>query len=77
MKGLCSVRVATRDIPDPLTGDLDGAEIHEAYPFHYYRIGEKKDPRSFLARSYPLFPPKPVPLFTPARRGFRLDGIVT
>ncbi len=22
------IRVVTRDIPDPLTGDLDGAEIH-------------------------------------------------
>src|SRR5256885_2800367 len=25
------IRVVTRDIPDPLTGDLDGAEIHIDY----------------------------------------------
>ncbi len=25
------IRVVTRDIPDPLTGDLDGAEIHVDY----------------------------------------------
>jgi hypothetical protein len=24
----CGIRVVTRDIPDPLTGDLDGLEIH-------------------------------------------------
>jgi hypothetical protein len=24
----CGIKVVTRDIPDPLTGDLDGAEIH-------------------------------------------------
>ena len=26
-----AIRVVTRDIPDPLTGDLDGAEIHIDY----------------------------------------------
>ena len=25
------IRIVTRDIPDPLTGDLDGAEIHVDY----------------------------------------------
>src|SRR5688572_32541828 len=25
------IRVITRDVPDPLTGDLDGAEIHIDY----------------------------------------------
>ncbi len=27
----CAIRVVTRDIPDPLTGDLDGASIHIDY----------------------------------------------
>jgi hypothetical protein len=28
VEGSYGVRVVTRDVPDPLTGDLDGAEIH-------------------------------------------------
>ena len=28
LENLYRIRVVTRDIPDPLTGDLDGAEIH-------------------------------------------------
>ena len=153
------IPVVTRDIPEPLTGDLDGSEIHidhavtpeqrlfllahlfghtvqwnvdprafeigrpqeppvsadllpelleyeqeaaryglemfhqigitradqwycdytacdRAYLFHYYRTGEKKDLRCFWCDRTPLIQPKPVPLFTPVKRVFRLDGIV-
>jgi hypothetical protein len=28
IRGSYQIRVLTRDVPDPLTGDLDGAEIH-------------------------------------------------
>ncbi len=31
LDGFYAIRVVTRDIPDPLTGDLDGAEIHIDY----------------------------------------------
>ena len=153
------IRVITRDIPDPLTGDLDGSEIHidyavtpeqrlfllahlfghtvqwntdpaafeigrryrppvdenlipaiiayeseaacyglavlheisitgmdawfsdytacdQAYLLHFYRTGEKGDFRVFWRENAPLVQPKPIPLFTPKRRVFRLDGIV-
>jgi hypothetical protein len=153
------IPVRTRDIPDPLTGDLDGSEIHvdyavslelrlfllahlfghtvqwnvdprafeigkpqqppvseallpelleyereaaryglallhgiaitaadqwycdytacdQAYLFHYYRTGEKRDPLSFWRSNTPLLQPKPVPPFTPLKRVFRIDGVV-
>jgi hypothetical protein len=153
------ILVVTRDIPEPLTGDLDGAEIHidtdvtweqrlfllghlfghtvqwnvdprafeigkpqtppvaedllpelleyereaarygldmfhqigitsadqwycdytacdRAYLFHYYRSGEKRDPRSFWCDGTPLLEAKAAPPFTPVKRVFRLDGIV-
>jgi hypothetical protein len=153
------IPVVTRDIPDPLTGDLDGSEIHidcavtpeqrlfllghlfghtvqwnvdprafeigkpqrppvraellpelleyereaasyglamlhqagirsvdqwycdytacdQAYLFHYYRTGEKRDALSFWVDGTPLLEPKPIPRFTPVKRVFRLDGIV-
>jgi len=31
LEGSYKIRVVTRDIPDPLTGDLDGSEIHIDY----------------------------------------------
>jgi hypothetical protein len=153
------VRVVTRDIPDPLTGDLHGLEIHidqavtaeqrlfllghlfghtvqwnwapgafeigrqyrppvdeklffkiieyglkaaryglalchevgisgieawfsaytacdQAYLLHFYRTGEKGDFRSFWSNDAALIQPKAIPLFTPKRRTFRMDGIV-
>jgi len=153
------VRVVTRDIPDPLTGDLDGIEIHidyevtpeqrlfllahlfghtvqwnvdpatfelgrqykppvderlfpkiieyereaasyglsllreveireieswfsaytacdRAYLLHYYRTGDKGDFRDFWPDKAPLVEPKPIPKFIPAKRAFRMDGIV-
>ena len=153
------IRVVTRDIPDPLTGDLDGAEIHvdyainaeqrlfllahlfghtvqwntnpeafeigrqykppvdeslipavisyegeaasyglamlqeigiasidgwfsdytacdQAYLLHYYRTGEKRDFREFWRDGAPQILPKPIPPFVPARRTFRMDGVV-
>ena len=154
------IRVITRDVPNPLTGDLDGCEIHidhlvtpeqrlfllahlfghtvqwnvcpvafqlgqqqqppvdaelllaiteyereaasyalgmlhqvgianmdqwlsdytacdMAYLSHYYRTGEKRDPLSFWpSSSAPLIAARPVPPFTPAKRVFRMDGIV-
>jgi hypothetical protein len=48
----------------------------QAYLFHYYRTGEKRDPLSFWRNRTPLIEPKPVPPFTPVKRVFRLDGIV-
>ncbi len=153
------IRVVTRDIPDPLTGDLDGSEIHidyavtpeqrlfllghlfghtvqwnvdpasfeigrryqppvnedlipaiiayereaacyglamfhqigitgidqwfcdytacdQAYLLHFYRTGEKRDLRAFWRINAPLIEPKDVPIFTPTKRSFRMDGIV-
>lgn len=153
------VHVVTRDIPDPLTGDLDGLEIHidqavtqeqrlfllahlfghtvqwnlrpeafeigrqykppieerffpkiieyeleaasyglelcreaglggieewfsaysacdQKYLLHFYRTGEKGDFRSFWSNEFPLVQPKLIPPFTPARRTFRMEGIV-
>jgi hypothetical protein len=154
-----AIRVVTRDIPDPLTGDLDGSEIHidhavtpelrlfllghlfghtvqwntdpgafetgrqyqppvneklipaiiayeeeaacyamamfhqigitdidewlssynacdRAYLIHFYRTAEKRDFRTFWLDDVPRMRPKPIPLFTPTKRVFRMDGIV-
>jgi hypothetical protein len=159
LKNFYGIRVVTRDIPDPLTGDLDGAEIHidyavtpeqrlfllghlfghtvqwnldpasfeigrryqppvnedlipaivayereaacyglamfhqigiadidqwfcdytacdQAYLLHFYRTGEKRDFRAFWRINTPLFEPKAIPIFTPTKRSFRMDGIV-
>lgn len=153
------VRVVTRDIPDPLTGDLDGLEVHidyavtpeqrlfllahlfghtvqwnvdpkafelgrqyrppvderlfpkiieyegeaasyglsllheveirdidswfsaytacdQAYLLHYYRTGGKRDFRAFWPDKAHLLERKPIPKFIPAKRAFRMDGIV-
>ncbi len=153
------VRVVTRDIPDPLIGDLDGAEIHIdfavtpeqrlfllahlfghtvqwnvspdafeigqtrrppvdeailptllayereaagyglallhetgirqadqwlsdfsacdlAYLTHFYRTGEKGDPRSFWRSNVPLVEPRAIPAFTPTKLAFRTNGVV-
>jgi hypothetical protein len=153
------MRVVTRDIPDPLTGDLDGIEIHidhavsselrlfllahlfghtvqwnvnpgtfelgrqyqppvdeqlfpeivayekeaacyglfllheagildvdawfsaytasdQAYLLHFYRTGEKKEFLDFWTDKAPLLAPARIPRFTPAKRAFRMDGIV-
>lgn len=154
-----NITVITRDIPDPLTGDLDGLEIHidysvspeqrlfllahlfghtvqwnidpgtfelgrqykppvpeslfpailayeeeaacyglsllheagviaidewfskysacdQAYLLEFYRAGKKHDFRTFWPDTVTLLEPKPIPRFTPARRTFRMDGIV-
>ena len=159
LENFYGIRIVTRDIPDPLTGDLDGSEIdidyavtaeqrlfllahlfghtvqwnvdpskfeigrqyrppvneelipaviayeeeaacyglamlHEigitsidqwfcnytacdqAYLLHFYRTGAKQDFRSFWTAHAPLIKPRPIPSFTPARRAFRMDGIV-
>jgi hypothetical protein len=153
------IRVVTRNVPDPLTADLDGAEIHidfeasaelrlfllchlfghtvqwnasprafeigrpheppvaeallaeiveyereaarygmallremgvfhldqwvsdftacdMAYLAHFYRTGEKRAFRDFWVDGTELLAPSTVPDFVPARRVFRLDGIV-
>lgn len=153
------IRVVTRDIPDPLTGDLDGLEIHidyavspesrlfllahlfghtvqwntdpakfelgrqvqppvpealfpaileyeqaaasyglallhdagitdvdswfsaytacdQAYLIHFYCTGDKGDFQSFWPKLPLPVIPQPIPLFTPTRRAFRMDGIV-
>ena len=153
------IRVVTRDIPDPLTGDLDGGEIHidyavtaeqrlfllvhlfghtvqwnidprafeigkqyrppvdenliptviayeqqaacyglellhqigineiddwfsnyaacdQAYLLHFYRTGEKKDFREFWRDDAPRIQSRPIPVFTPTKRTFRMDGVV-
>ena len=159
LENFYGIHVVTRDIPDPLTGDLDGAEIHidyavtpeqrlfllghlfghtvqwnadpasfdigrqyqppvnedlipaiiayereaacyglamfhqigiagidqwfcdytacdQAYLLHFYRTGVKSDFRAFWRINTPLFEPKAVPMFTPTKRSFRMDGIV-
>jgi hypothetical protein len=159
LEGFYGIRVVTRNIPDPLTGDLDGSEIDidyavtpeqhlfllahlfghtvqwnidtalfeigrqyqppvsedlipaiiayegeaagyglamlhqiaitdidswfsnytacdQAYLLHFYRTGEKRDFRTFWTGNAPLIEPRPIPLFTPQRRSFRMDGIV-
>ncbi len=153
------IRLVTRDIPDPLTGDLDGLEIHIDYAvspearlfllgqlfghtvqwntdpdkfelgrqvqppvderlfpaildyeqqaacyglgmlheagitdvdlwfsaytacdqaclIHFYRSGDKGDFQTSLPKSPPPVIPQPIPLFTPTRRAFRMDGVV-
>jgi hypothetical protein len=159
LESVYRIRVVTRDIPDPLTGDLDGSEIHidyavtpeqrlfllghlfghtvqwnvdsasfeigrqflppvnedlipaiiayeseaasyglamfhqigitgidqwfcdytacdQAYLLHFYRTGEKRDPRAFWRAHALLIAPKAVPMFTPTKRSLRMDGIV-
>jgi len=153
------IAVVTRDIPDPLTGDLDGLEIHvdclltaeerlflvahlfghtvqwnvspaafqigrqyrppvredlfpeilayeqeaaryglfllqeagisdaddwfsaysacdQAYLLDYYRTGDKGRFRDFWPETASRIEPKQVPAFLPARRTFRMDGVV-
>jgi len=48
----------------------------QAYLLHFYRTGERADFRSLWSGQAPLLEPKPVPQFTPAKRAFRMDGIV-
>lgn len=154
-----AIRVVTRDIPDPLTGDLNGAEIHidyavtpeqrlfllghlfghtvqwntnqgafeigrqykppvdeklipaviayegeaasygltmlhdigittidgwfsdytacdQAYLLHFCCTGEKRDFHEFWSSDAPRVAPKPIPPFVPAKRVFRMDGVV-
>ena len=54
----------------------DYAACDEAYLLHYYRTGEKGDFRSFWRDKVPPVEPKPVPPFTPAKRRFRMEGVV-
>ena len=151
--------VVTRDIPDPLTGDLDGTEIHidyavtpeqrlfllahlfghtvqwntdittfeigrqyqppvdeslfpsilayeeeaaayalsmlheigisdidqwfsnytacdQGYLLHFYRWGEKRNFVEFWSDHAALISPKPIPVFVPKKRVFRMNGIV-
>jgi hypothetical protein len=153
------IPVVTRDIPDPLTGDLDGAEIdvdyaimpelrlfllahlfghtvqwnvnessfdlgrqykppvdeklfpevlayegeaaqyglsllHQAgisdadqwfsnyaaadqrYLLHFYRTGDKGEFKDFWQENASLLEPKPIPMFRPQKRIFRMDGVV-
>lgn len=47
-----------------------------AYLAHYYRTGEKKEPKSFWKPSQPLIKAKAIPAFKPKRWLFRSNGIV-
>jgi hypothetical protein len=47
-----------------------------AYLAHFYRTGEKRDPRSFWRHDTPLVEPRTVPAFTPTRLVFRSSGVV-
>ena len=159
IEGRYAIRVVTRDIPDPLIGDLSGSEIHIdcavtpeqrlfllahlfghtvqwnvsreafeigkprrppveeallpalmayereaagygmalfheigilhadgwlsdysacdlAYLEHFYRSGEKRDPRSFWRHGTPLVAPRTIPTFTPTMLRFRGSGVV-
>ena len=46
------------------------------YLEHYYRTGEKRSFLSFWHDHCPRLEPLPIPVFRPARRVFRRDGIV-
>ncbi|PYP92488.1 MAG: hypothetical protein DMG65_03965 [Candidatus Angelobacter sp. Gp1-AA117] len=153
------IPVITRDIPDPLTGDLDGAEIDvdyaitpeqrlfllahlfghtvqwnvnesafdlgrqykppvdealfpdvlayegeaarygltllhqmgitdvdqwfsnytaadQTYLLHFYRTGDKGEFSAFWKEGATLIEPKPIPIFKPTKRVFRMDGVV-
>jgi hypothetical protein len=48
----------------------------QAYLLHFYRTTEKRDFRTFWRSDPPLIRSKPLPKFKPARRAFRMDGIV-
>lgn len=47
-----------------------------AYLAHFYRTGEKRDPRTFWRANVPLVEPREIPVFTPAKLVFRSDGVV-
>lgn len=46
------------------------------YLAHFYRTGERRDPREFWQAGRPLLAPLQVPPFVPTRSKFRWDGIV-
>jgi hypothetical protein len=48
----------------------------QAYLLHFYRTGEKREFQEFWPENAPLLEEKAVPKFVPARRTFRMDGIV-
>jgi len=48
----------------------------QAYLLHFYRTGKKGDFRSFWRTNAPQIEPKPIPMFTPTKRSWRMDGIV-
>ena len=48
----------------------------KAYLLYFYRTGEKDDFRTFWRDKGALVRPKTIPVFTPKKRFFRMDGIV-
>ena len=48
----------------------------QSYLLNYYRTGEKKDFMSFWNDQSRVLTPEPIPLFTPTKRTFRMDGVV-
>lgn len=54
----------------------DYAACDEAYLLHYYGTGEKREFLSFWRDHAPLVQPISIPLFTPTRKRFRLQGVV-
>lgn len=47
-----------------------------AYLTHFYRTGEKPHFREFWRDGQPLLEPRSAPAFKPAKKVFRIDGIV-
>lgn len=54
----------------------DYTACDQAYLLHFYRTAEKRDFNTFWRTHAPRIEPKTIPVFTPTRRSFRMDGIV-
>jgi len=72
--GLTLLHQASITAADQWYGDYSACDA--AYLMHYYRTGEKSDFRSFWRDGAGTLTPLAIPPFKPARRIFRLDGVV-
>jgi hypothetical protein len=65
--------IGARDL-DQWFSDIAASDLD--YLAHFYRTGERRDPREFWQDGRPLLTPLRVPPFVPTRSKFRWDGIV-
>lgn len=54
----------------------DYSACDEAYLFHFYGTGERRNFISFWRSKTPRVEPKAIPRFVPRKRGFRHNGLV-